>query len=275
MKERNILIRTWSVVSGIIVALILIYIIGFIFINGFDVLSYDFIFSKPGGFPLGTEGGIFPAIVGSLLFTLVATTIASIIALSTSIYITFYCRNERLKNFIRLIIRVIAGVPSIVLGLFGYSFLIVYLNLRISILTAGIILGIMIFPFIQVRFEKAFLEIDENILKASYAMGINKLYTIMNIVLPMCYKDMISAISMAGSFAMGATAPILFTGAVMYSSVPKDIFSPSMALPLHLYMLINEGISLEKAYGTALVLIIILLIMNSFSIIFEILKGVE
>ncbi|WIF93972.1 PstA family ABC transporter permease [Caminicella sporogenes] len=272
-SKKHLFIKIWTVVSGLLFLTVVIYIFGFIIIKGINSISYKFIIEKPDGFPLGTEGGIFPAIVGSICFTLVAVIFALITAFATSVYIVFYEKNEKVKSFIRFIIGTIAGIPSIVLGLFGYSFLIVYLNLEISILTGGIVLGIMIFPFIEVRFEKSFLEVNRGLIEASYSMGVNKFYTIFNMVLPVCYRDMLSAISMAGSLAMGATAPILFTGAVIYAPVPKSLFSPAMALPMHLYILISEGISLKNAYGTALVLLMLLLIMNGLPVIFSMWKG--
>jgi phosphate transport system permease protein len=274
-NKKHILIKVWSIVSGFLIFSILIGILGFIWINGSETLSYKFIFENPKGFPVGTEGGILPAIIGSIYFTIIAVVLAFVLAFSTSIYIVFYSKNEKRKNFIRLIISTMAGIPSIILGLFGYSFLVVHLNLGTVICTGGIILGIMIFPFVEVRFEKTFLEIKKELIESSYSMGVNKSYTILNLILPICFKDMISALSLGASFAMGATAPILFTGAVTYAPIPKDIFSPAMALPFHLYTLINEGISLKNAYGTALVMIIILLIMNIFPILFGIMKGEE
>lgn len=266
-KNNYLLLRLWSLFSGLSILTVILYIFSFIFFNGYDAISYEFLMGNPSGMPLGTEGGIFPAIMGSIYFTLIACGFAFLLAFATSTYMVFYVDNEKIKNFIRCIIGAMAGIPSIVLGLFGYSFLVVYLKLGISVLSGGIVLGIMIFPFIEVRFEKCFLEISRELLEASYAMGINKSYTIFKLVLPLCFKDMIAAISLGGSFALGATAPILFTGGVIYAPVPDNIFAPTMALPLHLYILIGEGISLKNAYGTALVMLIILFIMNSFSLI--------
>ncbi|WP_432408403.1 PstA family ABC transporter permease [Wukongibacter sp. M2B1] len=270
--KKHFLIKLWSIASGLIVLSIVTFFIHFIVTNGIDALSYEFITQKPKGTPLGTEGGIFPAIMGSIYFTLIAVAFASIMAFSTSIYLVFYCKGKRTKGLVRFVIGTIAGIPSIVLGLFGYSFFVVYLDFGISILTGGIVLGIMIFPYIEVRFEKSFLEVNRSMIEASYSLGISRLYTIFKIVLPICIKDLISAVSLASSFAIGATAPILFTGGVLYASVPKDILSPAMALPLHLYMLIGEGISFKNAYGTSLVLLIVLLLMNSFSLILSIRK---
>ncbi len=192
---------------------------------------------------------------------------ASFLAIATAIYTVFYCGNERLNNIIHLIIQCMAGIPSIILGMFGYTLLIMYLKLNRSLLTASITLGIMIFPYIEVRVEKIMREVDFDIVSASYAMGVSKFYTIIKLVLPICREDITSAILLAGGFAMGATAPIILTGVVIFAPIPKSIFSPVMALPFHLYILTGEGISLEKAYGTGAILIILLLLINIISLI--------
>jgi phosphate transport system permease protein len=263
---KYIKIKLWSFMSGIIVIFLVLYINVYIFSKGVHGLNYNFLFSKPLGFPLGTEGGIFPAIIGSIYFTGIACCFASTIAISTALYLNFYCKNKYIHGIISIVIQSIAGIPSIVLGLFGYTFLVVYLKLGISLLSGGIILGIMIFPFIEVRIQKALEEIDKDIICASYALGISKSYTFFKLILPMCFSEMISIVALAGGFAMGATAPIMFTGGVVNAPVPNSILSPAMALPYHLYILIGEGISVENAYKTASVLLLFLLILNSISI---------
>lgn len=145
--------------------------------------------------------------------------------------------------------------------------MVVNLKLERSLLSAGITLGIMIFPFIQVRVEKAFREASSTIIGSSYALGVSNSYTFLKLIFHICKFEIISAITLAGGFAMGAAAPIILTGAVIFAPIPKSLSSPVMALPLHLYILIGEGISLEKAYATALVLIFLLLIINIASII--------
>ncbi|WP_418790300.1 PstA family ABC transporter permease [Phosphitispora sp. TUW77] len=222
---------------------------------------------------MGSEGGIFPAIIGSVYLGILAVIFASSLALATSLYIVFYGKNEMIKSFMRFTISLIAGIPSIILGLFGYSFLVVSLRFNISLFTGGIVLGVMIFPFIEVRFEKAFLEVSRELWEASCAMGVNKVYTILKLIIPVCFKNIMSIVSLAGSFAMGAAAPILFSGGVFYAPVSDSIFSPVMALPLHLYILIGEGISLENAYGTAVVLVLILLVLNTCAILLGLWKG--
>lgn len=265
-KTKDKILKMWIGMCVVIVFSLVIFIFGYIFKNGFKSINLEFIFSDPKGMPIGSEGGIFPAIVGSLLLMTIACIFATILAISTSIYIIFYCQSKKIESFIHLIVQSMAGIPSIILGLFGYTLLVLHLRLGRSLLSGGITLGIMIFPYIQVRIEKTLNEVGKDIIESSYALGLSKSYTIYKLVLPLCRTDIISIITMAGGYAIGASAPIILTAAVIFAPIPKSLSSPVMALPFHLYILTGEGISLERAYGTALVLIIILLILNIFSL---------
>lgn len=269
MKEKieDKIFKLWIIISTIMVVITIVFILVYILRRGLSSINLEFIFGSPKGIPLGSEGGILPAIVGSLLLMILACLFASLLALSTAIYTVFYCENNILSDTIHLIIQCMAGVPSIVLGMFGYTLFIMYFNISRSLLTSSMTLGIMIFPYIEVRVEKILNEIDSSIINSSYALGISKYYTIFKLIIPMCRAEITSAILLAGGFAMGATAPIILTGAVIFAPIPKSIFSPVMALPFHLYILTGEGISLEKAYGTATVLIIILFIINVLALI--------
>ena len=121
----------------------------------------------------------------------------------------------------------------------------------------------MILPFIEVRAEKAFREVPAELVRSSYSLGCSKLYTIMRIVLPVCRGELVSGIILGGCYAMGATAPMIFTGAVAYAAVPDSIFSPAMALPLHLYLLVAQGsTSMDTAYGTAFVMMAMILLSS-------------
>lgn len=266
-KLKGLLFKWWLLVSTVTVLLTLVFIFGYIFSHGIDAVSLDFILSGPKGIPLGSEGGIFPAIIGSLALMLVACAFAGLLALVTAIYLVFYCESERIDTLAHLVIQCMAGIPSIVLGLFGYSLLVVNLKLGRSLLAAGLTLGIMIFPFIEVRVEKALGEAGQQLIASSYALGVSKTYALFKLILPLCRSEIVSAITLAGGFAMGAAAPIILTGAVMFAPVPESLLSPVMALPFHLYILTNEGISLEKAYATALVLITLVFVINIVSIV--------
>lgn len=261
-KTKDKILNLWIFLSMAIVLGVVAFILGYIIKNGIREITKEFIFHKPEGLPLGTEGGIYPAIIGSIYLMLLSSVFASIFSIATAIYVVFYGKTEKEKHLIQMIVQCLAGIPSIILGLFGYTLFVLNLKLGRSLLSASLTLAIMIFPYIEVRVENILNQVDQDLINASYALGVPKYYTILKLVLPICKGDIISSITMASGFAIGASAPIILTGAVLFADVPKSLSTPIMALPVHLYILTNEGLSLEKAYGTALVLITLIIIVN-------------
>ncbi|MBD5644974.1 phosphate ABC transporter permease PstA [Clostridium botulinum] len=264
---KDILLLLWYFLSTFLVVFIVFFIIAYVFKNGIHTINKDFLLDNPKGMPLGKEGGIFPAIVGSLLLMFISSITASILGIATAVYLTLYNKNKKIDSIIYIIIHSISGIPSIVLGLFGYSFLVFFLDLGVSLLAGAITLSIMIFPYIEVVTEKAIEEVDKKLIVSSYSLGIDKTYTFFKIILPQCIEEIVSGIMLSGGFAMGATAPIMLTSAVISAPTPDSIMSPVMALSYHLYILISQGISMENAYGTAFVLMSILIILNFLSML--------
>lgn len=259
-------IKIWAIISFIIIIFTISFILTFILFKGFHSINIDFIFSNPSGIVLGKEGGIFPAIVGSIYTSFAACIISSILGISSSIYLVFYNKNKFINNIFDIIFQCIAGIPSIVLGLFGYSVLVLYMGFGKSILSMSITQSIMVLPFISIKIKKVLNELDFNIIYSSYSLGIGKPYTIRKIVLKEIWTEIISIITLANSLAIGATAPLIFTGAVINSPVASSIFEPSMVLPYHLYILLTQGISEKNAYATAFILLSIVLILNLVSL---------
>ncbi|MDU6334174.1 MAG: phosphate ABC transporter permease PstA [Clostridium sporogenes] len=264
---KDILLLLWYFLSTFLVIFIVFFIITHVIKNGIHTINKDFLLDNPKGMPLGKEGGIFPAIVGSLLLMFISSITASILGIATAVYLTLYNKNKKIDSIIHIIIHSISGIPSIVLGLFGYSFLVFFLDLGVSLLAGAITLSIMIFPYIEVVTEKAIEEVDKKLIISSYSLGIDKTYTFFKIILPQCVEEIVSGIMLSGGFAMGATAPIMLTSAVISAPTPDSIMSPVMALSYHLYILISQGISMENAYGTAFVLMSILIILNFLSML--------
>ncbi|NFQ69132.1 phosphate ABC transporter permease PstA [Clostridium sporogenes] len=264
---KDILLLLWYFLSTFLVIFIVFFIIAYVIKNGIHTINKDFLLDNPKGMPLGKEGGIFPAIVGSLLLMFISSITASILGIATAVYLTLYNKNKKMDSIIHIIIHSISGIPSIVLGLFGYSFLVFFLDLGVSLLAGAITLSIMIFPYIEVVTEKAIEEVDKKLIISSYSLGIDKTYTFFKIILPQCVEEIVSGIMLSGGFAMGATAPIMLTSAVISAPTPDSIMSPVMALSYHLYILISQGISMENAYGTAFVLMSILIILNFLSML--------
>lgn len=165
------LTKYWAYLSMGLVTAIILFLFGYVFYRGADTISWEFLTQAPSGAVLGEEGGIWPAIVGSICFTATAIVLGSIPAIATALYMVFYCKNRRIKGLIRMVVQCISGIPSIVLGLFAYSFLVRDLAWRRCILSSGVALAIMILPFIEVRAEKTFHELPPQMVQSSYALG--------------------------------------------------------------------------------------------------------
>ena len=263
MRHLSKLVKLWAFLGIGITLGTVAFIFLFIFYEGASVISPSFILESPSGAILGTEGGIFPAIIGSLFFTGTAVAMSAPAAVAAAAYITFLCKNDRMKVVLHSVINTISGIPSIVLGLFAYSFLVKSLGLGRCILSSGTALAVMILPFIEIRAEKAFGELSEEMIRSSDALGCSRTYMFLKIALLSCKRELISAVILGGCYAMGATPPLIFTGAVAYASVPESIFEPAMALPMHLYLLVAQGAtSMDTAYGTAFVMLALILILT-------------
>lgn len=262
------LVKIWAYMSMTVTALVIVFLFAYVFSQGAGAISLAFITEMPRGAVLGSEGGIWPAIAGSLWFTGTAVLLAGMPALATAAYLVFYCKDKRIYNFIRSVIQSIAGIPSIALGLFAYSLLVRTMGLGRCILAGGIALAIMIFPFIEVRIEKALREIPRALILSSYALGISRSYTVTKLALRAIRGELASGLILGACFAMGATAPLIFTGGVAYAAPPDSVMEPAMALPLHLYLLLAQGTTMPQVYGTAFVLMIIVLVSNTLATVY-------
>ena len=268
MRKKEIFYRGLTYISGALVFFLVGFLFLYIFFKGYKVINLNFLLDVPQGMVLGQEGGIAPAIIGSFLSTFIACGVAGFFGIFTSIYLVFYEKNQRKIKIIQSIIKCIGGIPSIVFGLFGYTLFTLYFGFGKSIISGGLTLGVMIFPVVEIRIEKSLREIDENILRASYSMGVSKFYTIYKIGIPYCIKEIMASILLGYNYAIGATAPIMFCMAVINSPISFDIKKPAMSLSYHLYTLMTQGISMEMAYGTAFILLALIVVVT---IIFQIL----
>ena len=258
-----VLLFLYSLLSFLLIFSALLFFFLYIFYKGYKVISPSFLLEAPKGMVLGEEGGIFPAITGSLAFSLTALVLSGLPSFFTAIFMVFYAKEDRKKESLHFFIHLLSGVPSIVLGLFSYSLFVYQLKLGRSVLSGAIALAIMIFPFMEIRMEKIFEEVPKSYLHSSESLGCSKGYTLRKLVLPYTLPELLSTMLLAFCFALGATPPILFTGGVAFAKSPTSLLSPAMALPLHLYLLLVQGgSSLSRAYGTALVMLFLLLIGN-------------
>lgn len=268
MRKKEIFYRGLAYISGTLVFFLVGFLFLYIFFKSYKVINLNFLLDVPQGMVLGQEGGIAPAIIGSFLSTFIACGVAGFFGIFTSIYLVFYEKNQKKIKIIQSIIKCIGGIPSIVFGLFGYTLFTLYFGFGKSIISGGLTLGVMIFPVVEIRIEKSLREIDENILRASYSMGVSKFYTIYKIGIPYCLKEIMASILLGYNYAIGATAPIMFCMAVINSPISFDIKKPAMSLSYHLYTLMTQGISMEMAYGTAFILLALIVVVT---IIFQIL----
>ena len=254
----------FTLLSYLVVA-ILFVILGFIIIKGGSVISWDFLTKAPEEGM--TKGGIFPAIVGTFYLIVGSSIISFPIGIMSGIYMNEYATNGKVVRFIRIMTNNLSGVPSVVFGLFGMSLFVNALGWRDSIIAGSCTLALMSLPLIIRTTEEALKSIDDSFRHGSLALGATKLQTIRRVVLPMAFPNIITGLILSVGRVSGETAPILFTVAAYFlPQLPGSIFDQCMALPYHLYVISTSGTDIEAsrgmAYGTALVLIAIVLVVN-------------
>ena len=262
--KQKIAFSIFGMMSFIVVA-ILVFILGFIVIRGIGVISWEFLTAMPKDGMTG--GGIFPAIVGTGCLVLGSMIFAFPIGVLSGIYIHEYLSESWLKKFLRMMTNNLAGVPSIVFGLFGMALFVNYLDFGDSILAGSMTLGLLALPVVIRLTEEALKTVDDNLRLGSYALGASKIQTIQKVVLPVAFPNIMTGLILSIGRVSGETAPILFTVAAYFlPRLPHSISDQVMALPYHLYVLATSGTNMEEsrpmAYGTALVLVSIVLIIN-------------
>ncbi len=253
---------------------VVLFILAVIFFDiiskGIGVISWEFLTQPPKDGM--TKGGIFPAIVGTFAVTVITALLAVPFGMGCAIYLNEYAADNLFTRFIRISIRNLSGVPSIVYGLFGVALFVEGCHFGTSILAAGCTLGLMTLPLTITASEEALKTVPRSFREGSLALGATKWQAIQTNVLPYAISGMLTGAILGLSRAAGETAPILFTGAAFFlPDIPNSVFSQFMALPYHLYIMSTQhhNIMLVRpiAYGTALVLIVLIFTMNLFAII--------
>lgn len=241
---------------GLLTLLILIVIIGYILINGLPHISWEFLTTSPKDF--GAEGGILPMIVSTIYVTFFAVLIATPIGVGSAIYLYEYAGEGKFVKAIRFCSESLASLPSIIFGLFGLAFFVEFLNLGWCILSASLTLAIMAMPTIMRTAENALEAVPPNYREGSLGMGATRWQTIENVILPAAIPGIITGVILGMARAIEETAAIIYTVGSS-TAIPITIFDPARPLPLHLYMLATEGISIPNTFATATVLIVIIL----------------
>jgi phosphate transport system permease protein len=262
------LLRVAAAING----LALLVIVFFLVKNGWRAINWTFLTQAPTD--AMTKGGILPCIVGTLCLSIGAIVVALPIGVASAIYLHEYAAPGRLVRVIRLGINNLAGVPSVVFGLFGLAFFVTWLHFGVSILAGALTLGALSLPVIIGASEEALRAVPQTYREASLALGATKWQTIYKVVLPAALPGILTGAILSLSRAAGETAPIMFTAAVFFTpNLPTSLFDKIMALPYHIYVLATAGTEIEKTrhlqYGTALVLIILVLGMNLIAIIYR------
>ncbi|MFV8345196.1 phosphate ABC transporter permease PstA [Flavobacterium sp. ZB4P13] len=265
-KRRNqkIAFGLFQFTSYAVVGLLFV-ILAFIVIKGIGVISWEFITEMPKEGM--TQGGIFPAIVGTLCLVFGSMIFAFPVGVLAAIYMNEYVKDGWIKKIIKQMTNNLAGVPSIVFGLFGMALFVNKLEFGDSLLAGSLTLGLLVLPVVIRTTEESLKSVDDTFRQASLGLGASKWQTTSEVVFPIAFPNIITGLILSIGRVSGETAPILFTVAAYFlPKLPTSIFDQAMALPYHLYVISTSGTNIEAsramAYGTALILIIIVLISN-------------
>lgn len=265
-KSRNqkIAFGLFQLTSYIVVGILLV-ILSFIIFKGIGVISWEFITEMPKEGM--TQGGIFPAIVGTLCLVFGSMIFAFPVGVLAAIYMNEYVKDGLIKKIIKQMTNNLAGVPSIVFGLFGMALFVNKLEFGDSLLAGSLTLGLLVLPVVIRTTEESLKAVDDVFRQASLGLGATKWQTTSKVVFPIAFPNIITGLILSIGRVSGETAPILFTVAAYFlPKLPTSIFDQAMALPYHLYVISTSGTNIEAsramAYGTALILIIIVLISN-------------
>lgn len=254
---------------ALVVGLALLVIVGYIVYLGIGTLSWEFITEFPRR--QFTQGGIFPAIVGTLYLMALVMVIAVPIGVFTAVYISEYQGRSRFANLLRVVVNNLAGVPSIVYGLLGLGMLVLFFHMGFSLLASAMTLAFLVLPLVITASREAIQAVPSSLREASLALGTTKWQTIRHHVLPYSLPGILTGVILSLSRAAGETAPILLTGVVLSKSIlPQDISDTFMAMPFQLYALATQtpfDKTQEFQFGTALVLLIMVVGMNLGAII--------
>lgn len=254
------------------VVVLLLAMLSFLIREGWSSLSWQF-FTQPPRDSM-TKGGILTPLVGSIQLILVSMAFAFPVGVMTAVYLVEWATDNWFTRFLRLSVRSLAGVPSVVFGLFGLSFFVVTLRLGSSLLAAGLTLGCLALPVIVGASESALVAVPKDYRDASFAMGATKWQTIYKVVLPAALPSIITGAILSIGRVAGETAPIIFTGAAFFTPhIARSLFDEVMALPYHILVLATAGTAIEETrsiqYGTVLVLLLLVLGVSLIGVLYR------
>ena len=245
--------------ATLLTLLILAFIIFFILEKGLPGISLSFLTTNPAD--MGRSGGIFPTLIGTIILPLLAIVIATPLGIFTSVYLSEYTKENKATRIIRFGTDCLAGIPSIIFGLFGYIFFVVTLGFGWSILSGGLTLAVMILPTIIRTSEEAIRAVPKSYREVSFSLGATSWQTVKKVILPNALPGIVTGVMLSIGRAIGETAAVIFTAGSSLR-IPSSLFDSTRTMAVHFYILAREGISAENAYATAATLIIAVLIVN-------------
>jgi len=259
-RAKNIVYYAVIAALSVFTIFCLIVIILYVTSQGLPHIDWQFLTDRPRS--MGKEGGIFPIIIATLYATAIALVIACPIGIGAAVFFKEYSKGGRVVQTIRIFTEVLAGIPSIVFGLFGFAFFVVFLGFGWSVLSGGLTLFLMILPTIVRSTEESLETVPISYREGSLSLGATRWQTTVKVVLPCCIKGIVTGIILGLGRAVGETAAVILTmgGALRVPISPLD---SGRTMAMHMYILTAEGISMEKAYATATLLILIILIINT------------
>jgi len=245
--------------AALSVLMVLVAIILYILFKGIPVINWSFLTEIPRSG--GRDGGIASPIVGTLMVTALAVVIAIPFGIGTAFYLAEYTREGLITRLIRFSAESLAGIPSIIYGLFGYIFFVTYLKMGWSVLSGGLTLAIMILPTLIRTSEEAIRAVPHSYREVSFSLGGTKWQTIRKVVFPSAIRGISNGIILSIGRCVAETAAVSLTAGSMLG-MPTSLSSPTRTMAMHFYILASEGISMEKAYGTAALLIVLIFLIN-------------
>lgn len=238
---------------------VLVFILAFILAHGLPHVTWGFLTESPSS--MGREGGIFPMILGTILVAGLAVLVAAPIGVATAVYLTEYTREGRLTTVIRFGADCLAGVPSIIFGLFGFVFFAITLGMGLSVLSGSLTLALMVLPTIIRTSEEAIRAVPYAYREVSFGLGSTRWQTVIHVVLRSAIPGISTGIVLSLGRSISETAAVMLTAGSALR-LPRSLFDSSRTLALHFYILAREGISMPNAYATASVLIIAIMALN-------------
>lgn len=245
--------------ATVLTLMILVFIIVFILEKGLPVINLKFLTSNPED--MGRAGGIFPTLIGTIILPVLAIIIATPLGIFTSVYLSEYTKENKATRIIRFGTDCLAGIPSIIFGLFGYIFFVITLGLGWSILSGGLTLAVMILPTIIRTSEEAIKAVPKSYREVSFSLGATSWQTVKKVILPNALPGIVTGIMLSIGRSIGETAAVIFTAGSSLR-IPESLFDSTRTMAVHFYILAREGISAGNAYGTAATLIIAVLMVN-------------